>query len=293
MISNVTDTALVFEGGGMRGAFSSGVVATLLEAGVHADWVGGISAGTTCLSNYVSRDAARAERSFTDFAAEPEFGDWRTWLRGKGVFNAEWIYEQTSGPDQALPFDWETFRSNPAAVRIGAVRCDDGAMVYWDRADVTELPALMKRVRASSTMPGLMPFTTIDGVEYCDGALGPTGGFAHDAARADGFDRFVVVMTRERGYRKPKPKAPKALKGVFRRYPAVAERLLDRPRNYNESLEELLDLEAQGRAFLVFPDEMPIKNSERDVTRLRAVYDAGRAQSKRQLPQLLEFVGLA
>lgn len=293
MTNNVTDTALVFEGGGMRGAFSSGVLVTLLEAEVHLDWVGGISAGTTCLANYVSRDPLRAERSFTDFAAEPEFGDWRTWLRGKGVFNAEWIYEETALPHQALPFNFDAFTANPARVRIGGFRCADGEMVYWDRDDVAELPALMKRVRASSTMPKLMPLTTIDGVDYCDGALGPTGGFAIDAARVDGCERFLVVMTRERGYRKPEPKSPVAMRALFRRYPAVGQALLDRPTNYNRTLEELLELERQGRALLIFPEKMPISNSERDLRKLRHVYDCARLQTRRQLPQILDFLGLS
>lgn len=292
MTNNVTDTALVFEGGGMRGSFSSGVLAALLEAGVHADWVGGISAGTTCLANYVSRDAPRAERSFVDFAGEPEFGDWRTWLRGKGVFNAEWIYEETALPHQVMPFDFDAFTANPARLAIGGYRCDDGAMQYWGREDVADLPSLMKRVRASSTMPLLMPLTTIDGVDYCDGALGPTGGFAHDAAKAAGFDRFLVVMTRERGYRKSKSKLSSAYRSLFRKYPAVADGLLARPRNYNAALDELLDLERDGRAFLVFPDEMPIKNSERDLGRLRSVFTAGRSQGRRQMPQIREFLGL-
>lgn len=40
------------------------------------------------------------------------------------------------------------------------------------------------------------------GQEYVDGALGPTGGFALDAARADGYDRFLVIASQPRGYRK-------------------------------------------------------------------------------------------
>lgn len=293
LTNNVTDTALIFEGGGMRGSFTSGVVATLLEAGIQADWVGGISAGTTCLANYVARDAERAERSFVEFSAEPLFGDWRTWLQGKGVFNAEWIYEHTSGPDEALPFDFATFVANPAKVRIGAYRCSDGEMVYWGRDDVATLPALMKRVRASSTMPALMPITTVDGVDYCDGALGPTGGFALDAAEGDGYERFIVVMTRVRGYRKTKPRLPAAYRQIFRRYPAIARGILERPDNYNRTLDELLALEAAGRAFLIFPDEMPIRNSERDLGRLRSVFEAGRAKSRRDLPRLMDFLGLA
>lgn len=292
LTSTVTDTALIFEGGGMRASFSSGVLAVLLEAGIHLDWVGGISAGSSCLANYVSRDIPRAEVSFVDFAAEPQFGNWRTWLQGKGMFNAEFIYEQTSLPGQPLPYRWDVFRDNPIEVAIGAVRCADGEMVYWGRDDIGELPDLMKRVRASSTMPLFMPLTSIDGELYCDGALGPTGGFALDAAKEAGYEKFVVVMTRTRGYRKPAARFPAGYRGLFRRYPAIAKGLLERPANYNRTLDELFELERAGRAHLIFPDQMPIKNSERRVPVLRSVFQAGRAQAEGQLPALRAFLGL-
>ncbi len=292
LTSNVTDVALIFEGGGMRASYSSGVLAALLEGEVFCDWVGGISAGTTCTANYLSRDAARARRSFTDFALEPEFGGVGSFLRGKGLFNAEWIYEHTSEPGQALPFDWETYRANPAGCGIGAVRCEDGEMVYWGRDDVVEPLDLMRRVRASSTMPILMPWTVIDGVAYADGALGPTGGFAIDAARAAGYQRFIVIGTRERGYRKKQVSRPRALRALVRQYPAVAQRLIDRPANYNRSLEELHDLEADGRAVLLFPEEMPIGNNERDLAKLEARYAHGLAQGRAALHAVREFCGL-
>ena len=292
LTNNVTDTALIFEGGGMRASFSSGVLAVLLEAGIHTNWVGGISAGSTCVANYVSRDARRAERSFVDFAAEPQFGNWRTWLRGQGVFNAEWIYERTSLPHQALPHDWATFQANPTQVAIGALRCTDGEMVYWGREDMSRMFDLMKRVRASSTMPLLMPLTTVDGELYCDGALGPTGGFAVDAAKDAGYEKFIVVMTRERGYRKQQTRFPRGYQRIFRQYPAVAGGLLERPANYNRTLDELFELERAGRAFLIFPDKMPIRNSERRVPVLRAVFQSGRAVAERELGALQRFLGV-
>lgn len=291
LTSTNTDTALVFEGGGMRASFSSGVLTVLLEAGIFCDWVGGISAGSSCTANYLSRDADRAARTFVDFADNPQFGGWRTWARGKGLFSAEFIYEQTSLPGQPLPFDWDAFQANPARCRIGGFRCDDGEMVYWGRDDLDTMPKLMKRVRASSTMPLLMPITTIDGVDYCDGALGPTGGFAVDAARADGYDKFLVVLTRERGYRKPRSRLTRAYPALFRRYPAIAQAMRARPANYNRTLDELAELERAGRAYLVFPDEMPIGNSERSVVKLAQRYQAGRAQAQRELEAIREFLG--
>lgn len=287
----VTGTALVFEGGGMRASYTSGLAVALLEAGLHLDWVGGISAGSSNTANYVSRDAWRARHSFTDFAADPRFGDWRTFLRGQGLFNARYIYEETGLPGAALPFDWDTFAANPATVRIGGFNATRGEPVWWGREDFASMADLMVRVRASSTMPVVMPPVTIDGEVYVDGALGPSGGIPLDAARADGYRRFLVVLTRPRDYLKTASRADWYVRRHFRRLPAVAEALRQRPARYNATREELWELEREGAAYLFVPEVMPVGNGERDVARLRASHEAGLAQARRELPAIREFLG--
>ncbi|WP_281964824.1 patatin-like phospholipase family protein [Serinicoccus marinus] len=288
----VGDTALVFEGGGMRASYTSGVVVTLLEAGIDLGWVGGISAGASNTCNTLSRDAWRARHSFTDFAADPRFGDWRSFARGRGWFDAEYIYEQTALPHQALPFDFATFAAHPAQRRIGAFDAVSGEQVYWGRDDLATMRDLMVRVRASSTMPVVMPPVTIDGRVYVDGALGPSGGIPLDAARADGFEKFLVVLTQERGYRKTPQRGLGYLRRHFRRYPAVPEAMALRAERYNAVREELWELEASGSAYLFVPERMPVGNGERDVAKLRASYDAGLAQARRELPAIRDFLGI-
>jgi len=151
---------------------------------------------------------------------------------------------------------------------------------------------MMVRVRASSTMPGLMPFPVIDGVAYADGALGPSGGIPLDAAEADGFEKFLVVLTRPRGYVKRPARVPGVYQQVFRRYPAVAERVLQRWRGYNETRARLFELEREGRAMLFVPDRMPVANGERRVARLSAAHDLGLTQAQRELPRWREFLGV-
>ncbi len=292
LVSNVTDTALVWEGGGMRAAYSSGVVATMLTHDIYFDWVGGISAGSSCTCNYVSRDARRAKASFVDLAANPDFGDLRTFVRGEGLFNAEWIYEQTGAEGQALPFDYGTFQANPARVRIGAVLARTGETVYWGKDDLVPLEALMRKVRASSTMPILMPMPEIDGELYVDGALGASGGIALDAARADGFERFFVVLTRPRGYRKPPEKRAALYRRYFSKLPAVAEAIVTRWERYNRTLDELEQLESEGKAYLFSPVDLRIQSAEKRLDRLEATYRAGRIQANGEVYRWKEFLGL-
>lgn len=286
------DVALVFEGGGMRASYSCAVVVKLLHESVALPHVSGISAGSSNTANYLSRDPERARRSFVEFADDPRLGNLLTFVTGRGLFNAEYIYRHTGGAGEALPFDWDAFRANPAAMRIGATRTDNGEQVWFGRDDVATMDDLMVRVQASSTMPGFMPPVTIDGVEYVDGAVGPNGGIPLDAAQMDGFQRFAVVMTRTRDYVKRPPRDVRALQRIFRRRPAVAEAVAGRWRRYNETRERLFDLESDGGALLFFPDTMPVTNQERDVTKLMRCYGLGMGQINREWPLWRDFLGI-
>lgn len=290
-VVNVPDVALIFEGGGMRAAYTSAVVVQLLQAGLVFPFVAGISAGCTNTANYLAGDAARAKASFTSFAGDPKFGGWGSFVRGNGYFNADYIYQHTAAPGQALPYSFARFAEHPADVSVTAFRARDGATVRWSRSDIHQLSDLMVRVQASSTMPILMPPVTIDAEVYVDGALGGSGGIALDAAREAGYRKFFVVLTRERDYVKGPLRNPWFFRRHFRRHPAVAEALITRPERYNATRRELFDLERSGDAYLFVPHTVGITNSERDVSRLEAAHRRGLAQARAEEPAWHRFLG--
>lgn len=290
--TRISDTALIFEGGGMRASLTSGMVVTLLNAGLSFDWVAGISAGASNAVNYLSGDARRARRSFVDFAADEQFGGLRYFARGQGMFNAEYIYQQAGAPDQALPFDWESFHTSTGDMRVIAFDALSGEDVVWSRKDTPHIDDLMVRVRASSTMPGLMPPVHLDGRVYVDGAMGEDGGIALSQAQREGFEKFVIVLTQERSYSKVPQRFSAVYRSIFRRYPALAEALLTRWKRYNETRERIFALEAEGRAHVFAPERMPVDNGTRDLSRLAASHRMGLSQSRRELPAIREFVGV-
>ncbi len=292
LTSNVTDTALIFEGGGMRVSYTAAVVVALLNAGIHFDWVAGISAGSSNTANYLSRDRARARRSFVEFAADPGFGDLRTFLRGQGMFNAHYIYRVSGLPGQALPYDFDTFAANPARMNLGVFEADTGRSFYWTRDDVNNVDDLMVRVQSSSTLPFFMPLVNIGEHTYIDGALGPSGGIALDAARAAGFKKFFVVLTRPRDYVKQPTRISRVMREYFRKYPAIVDALAARADNYNRTREELLELERRGEAMVFFPNGYTVAQGERNLNRLARSYGDGAVQAARALPAWQEWLGL-
>ena len=131
-------------------------------------------------------------------------------------------------------------------------------------------------------------------VRPCGGAaLGTDGGVPITIAEELGYDRFLVVLTREREYQKAPEKFPRFYLAYFRKYPAVADALLTRWWRYNQTREKLFDLQRAGKAYLFTPEVMPVANGERNVGKLNAAHELGLAQARREMPAIKEFLGLA
>lgn len=83
--NNIHDTALIFEGGGMRASYTAGFLNILLENEIFFDYVAGISAGSSHSVNYLSRDIERSKRSFVDLVLDPNFGGWNPFLKARAI----------------------------------------------------------------------------------------------------------------------------------------------------------------------------------------------------------------
>ena len=282
--------ALVCEGGGMRNAYTAPVIERLVQERISVGWVGGISAGAAHIVNYLSQDVARIRRSFTDFATGPKAAGLWPLVQGHGLFDARYIYERSALPGGDFEFDWEKFNSTSTPLRIGATNARTGQGVWWSRKDLSDPLSLMVRVRASSTMPGFMPMTWIDGEPYVDGVLGPGGGLAVNIAREDGYDAIIALFTRPRSYFKQPVTNHRIIDTMFSSWPEIIEATYRRPMLYNEAKCTLLEMEEQGKAYLFFPEDMLVKSRTLNRRKLKNTYAKGEAQTEREWPQILNFL---
>ena len=291
LTSNVFDCALVFEGGGYRASYTCAFANVLLERGIYFDYVCGLSAGASNSVNYLSRDRKRVREAFMTGGAAKGLVGLPSLLRGRGYFDADSLYEGALR-DGTLAFDWETFSANPARLRIQAFERDTGKTVRFGREDMTDPMRMIDLVRASSTLPGMMKPIEVDGRVLLDGGLGTGAGIPVCMAEDDGFDRFVFVATRPRGYRKKKPGARDAqmFKAMAKDHPYLRNALLTRWERYNAAIEHVEELAAEGRALIIYPDEMPVENATVNPRKLAAAYDAGHAQYLREMPRVREFL---
>jgi predicted patatin/cPLA2 family phospholipase len=286
--NNIKDTALIFEGGGMRASYTAGILNNLLENKLYFNYIAGISAGSSHTVNYVSRDKERAKKSFVDFVKDPNFGNWKSFVKGEGLFRAKYLYEEACLEDAFLPFDFETFKKNPAEVRIGAFNRRTGKQKYFTKDDIKNISDLMKIVRCSSSLPFFMPPTYYREEYYVDG--GVAGGIALDIALKDGYEKFFVVLTREKGYKKKPKRFMGIMKILYRDHPNLLKAMEKRHIIYNKTMEKLKKLEKEGKAYLVYPESMPVDYKETNYEKLEYSYNLGYRQGREEVERWKEFL---
>ena len=142
-------------------------------------------------------------------------------------------------------------------------RRDAGRTRYCTKEDWHSVPDLRRAVRASSTLPIVMPPTTVGGQVCYDGGLGEDHGMLISQARRDGYERFFVVRTRAKGYRKPLHSSA-LVKGLFWRRPAMRAALDKWGGEYNQVCDTLERMESQGSALVVYADTVTAENSTTD-----------------------------
>lgn len=291
LTTNVDGCALVFEGGGYRAGYTAGMANVLLEEGIYFPFVCGLSAGASNTVDYLSRDQWRTRWAFIGLAGEQEAGGRTQALKGNGYINGDYCYRGVIEKGVA-PFDWDTFLANPADMRIQSFERDTGRTVTWGKKDVHSVYDLIDRVRASSTLPWLMNPIEVDGQVMLDGGLGTGAGLPLWMAEDAGYDKFLLLATRPKGYRK-KPFSGATLQAILRLtsdYPLMREALLTRAERYNAEQERIERLAREGRCLVVRPDVMPVESTTFDVPRLEESYKMGHAQALRELPRWREFL---
>ena len=104
-------TALIMEGGAMRGMFTCGVLDVFLENGIRFDGAAGISAGAVFGCNFKSEQTGRAIRYNKKYCKDPRYCSIQSLIRTGDLYGADFCYREI--PDVLDPFDRVAFRDNP------------------------------------------------------------------------------------------------------------------------------------------------------------------------------------
>lgn len=265
--------------------FTCGVIDVFMENGIDFDMAVGVSAGVTFGCNIKSKQIRRPLNYTLKYRNDKRYSSVSSLIHTGDLFNAEFCYHTI--PDELDVFDRETFLKNPMKFYAVATDCLTGKAVYHLCSDGKN--ADIEWIRASASLPVISRPVEIDDGKYLDGGVSDSVPF--EFAQEQGYQKRVLVLTKQKGYRKRKSKFLPFIKIACRKFPAIVDDMKHRHEVYNKQMEEIDRLEEAGDVFVIRPPHaLDMKVTEKDVAKLQAAYDIGRKEAEKLLPALKEYL---
>lgn len=278
---------LVVEGGGMKCAYSAGILDRFLDCGIKFDYVIGVSAGAANSASFVAGQRDRNLRFYTEHVGDPQYLGIKNFFEDGQVFGLQYIYATLSNSDGKDPLDFPSMMANPVEYECVATRRADGKPVYFSKADLKQddYTAIM----ASCALPIYCKPIKYKGKYYYDG--GVSDAIPMDRAFEKGCDKIVVLASKPRNFVK-KPEGGKHIyHKILKDFPNFIESLDNRHIMYQRALRKMKAYEKEGKAFVFAPSDPPKMSSfTKDYDTEMALYNLGLSDFENLKEELFLFL---
>lgn len=276
---------LVVEGGASRVYFATGVMDFLLEKKIGADYVIGASAGIADAVSYISGQYGRNLEIGTKYLKDKRYMGMRHLLNPKkrSYYNVDFVF---GGIDEYVPFDYDSYNSSGCQVVAAVTNLETGTAEY---IDVSTHNGSWAPLIASCSLPILFQPVKMNGSIYLDGGIADP--IPVNKAIEDGCDKIIVIISRERGFRKDSESGVGLTSFLYRKYPNFVNLMKQRINIYNSSHENVLNLENEGRIFLIAPENTSgWRRTESDPEKIRNMHNAGLTIGRNSYDSLLKYL---
>ena len=277
-------TALILEGGGMRGLYTAGVLDILMKNDIYTDVAVGVSAGALFGINYKSKQIGRVLRYNVKYAGNPSHTGWKSLLKTGNLMNKEFWFEDI--PFKLDPMDCETYRNNKTEFHAVITNLLNGEAEYKSIYDL-ENEECMEYLRASGSLPFCSKPVVVNGVPYLDGGIADSIPLKEYYEK--GYKKAIVVLTRPADYRK---NGGIHGAGIFyKKYPEFVKTLTNRNKVYNEQCEYVEALEKEGKILVIRPSEfIDISRTETNRDIMNKMYNLGIKDAESKLNDIIEYL---
>lgn len=279
-------TALLLEGGSLRGLYTAGALDTLMEENLYFPAVAGVSAGALNGVNYLAHQPGRSASINLRYRRDPRYFGLMAAVKGGSLFGLNFMLRDIP---QSVPFDSDTFYHGGQRMVAVATCVETGKPAYFEKGK-TDFDFL-EAVRASASLPLVSAPVRIGRNRYLDG--GCSCPIPLHWAQKEGFEKTVIITTRHKGFRKSLPgqRMVNLYDDFYGDKTLFLATLLTQEVRYNALMEEIDALEEAGKLFVLRPAEpIEIGRFEKNTEKLLALYNRGRREMREQLPALRAYL---
>lgn len=275
---------LVLEGGGHRGIYTAGVLDTFAENKISFDGVMGVSAGCVHGASFLSGQIGRSIRYTTKYCNNSNYMGIGSLITTGNFFNEKFCYYDL--PETLDPFDNDTFDKNQTQFFAVCTDVKTGSAIYHECE--TLKGEKIKWLQASASMPLVSKIIKIEDNLLLDGGIADS--IPIKKMQELGFEKNVVILTQEAGYRKNANSLLPIIKLVYKKYPKLIEAIENRHIIYNQQLEFLEEQEKLGNVIIIRPSEKPTASrTEKDKEKILETYNLGKKDALSIIKNIIEY----
>jgi len=277
---------LVLEGGALRGLYTAGVLDTLMDNHIDIDAIIGTSAGALFGVNYFSNQRGRVLRYNKKYCNDIRYISKLSLLLTGNIVNKYFAYYKIS--TKLDIFNNDKFKETNKDFYATVTNVETGKAEYIKIVDPIKQ---MEVLRASSAMPLVTKIVKINDNKYLDGAIADS--IPIDKFLNENYDKIIVVLTQPIDYKKKEltEKQLKIIKKVYKKYPLLIERMINRPNEYNKMTERIIELEKKKKIFVIRPSsKLNIDISNKTEEDIERVYDVGVKDCRKVIEDLKKYL---
>ena len=266
-------TALVVEGGALRGVFSTGLLDRFLETQFNPfDLFIGVSSGASNLAAYLAGMIGRNKKIYLDYSLRPDFISFSRFFRGGHMIDLDWLWDITI---REMRLDLAAIYSKMKPFIVVLTDVATGNPLY----KATSEQDLEHILKASSAMPLLYrDYPKVEGRPMTDG--GVTDSLPVGEAIRHGARRIMVIRSRQRQYVKHNSPFEYFMRWYVRRDPSLQQAMTKRIQRYNEAVA-LIRKPPEGVTIIEIcpPQAFRVSRLSKDRLVLQEGYEQGRASA--------------
>lgn len=275
---------LVLEGGGHRGIYTAGILDTFAENKISFDGVMGVSAGCVHGASFLSGQIGRSIRYTTKYCDNSNYMGIGSLITTGNFFNEKFCYYDL--PETLDPFDNDSFDKNQTQFFAVCTDVKTGSAIYHECE--TLKGEKIKWLQASASMPLVSKIIKIDDNLLLDGGIADS--IPIKKMQELGFEKNIVILTQEAGYRKNQNSLLPIIKLVYKKYPKLIEAIENRHIIYNQQLEFLEEQEKLGNVIIIRPSEKPTASrTEKDKEKILETYNLGKKDALSIIKNIIEY----
>ncbi|MCR5686860.1 MAG: patatin family protein [Lachnospiraceae bacterium] len=279
--SDLAEGCIVLEGGGWRGLYTLGVLDALMVNDVNIRNAVGISAGALSAIGYIAGEIGWGARIDLKYRHDSDYVGVGAMRRDHGVTGFSHLFTELIDRE---PFDRKRLNDPSRRLAVGVTNMLTGKTEYMEKGSCN----LSAAIRASATVPYVSRPVVIDGIPYLDG--GCSTKIPYDWAVSEGFEKIVVVKTREWEYRR-RENGGRLANRMYRKYPEFVDAMNAAEADFNRMTDELAKLHGEGKIYAIAPSEpVNVSRFEGDMEKLGALYWLGYNDAKAQIGGIKDYL---